>query len=101
LDYVAPGTSKEADAVYAEVQRLGRPILNLYAELGNQPGALAAFLSMSRYVRDDSSLDPGLRELLILATARELRQDYEIAQHTDVARRVGVPEEKIEGRGLS
>lgn len=101
LDYVAPGTSKEADAVYAEVQRLGRPVLNLYAELGNQPRALAAFLSMSRYVRDDSSLEPGLRELLILETARELRQDYEVAHHTEAARRAGVPEEKLEGRGLT
>ena len=101
LEYVKPGSSAEADRVYAEVQRLGRPILNLYAELGNQPPALAAFLSMSRYVRDESSLEPGLRELLILATARELKQEYEVAHHTAAARRAGVPEEKLRRDGLS
>src|SRR5947209_19203865 len=95
LDYVKPGSSADADRVYAEVQRLGRPVLNLYAELGNQPEALAAFLSMSRYVREESSLEPRLRELLILATARELEQEYEIAHHTAAACRAGVPEEKI------
>jgi len=101
LDYVRPGSSAGADRVYAEVQRLGRPILNLYAELANQPRALAAFLSMSRYVRDDSSLEPGLRELLILATARELGQEYEIAHYTAAARRAGVPDAKLGGAGLS
>ncbi len=101
LRYVRPGSSADADRVYAEVQRLGRPILNLYAELGNQPPALAAFLSMSRYVRDGSSLEPGLRELLILATARELEQEYEIAHHTTAASGAGVPEEKLAGAGLS
>lgn len=101
LDYVKPGSSADADRAYAEVRRLGRPILNLYAELANQPKALAAFLTMSRYVRDDSSLEPGLRELTILATARELRQEYEVAHHISAAKRAGVSEPKLAGDGLS
>lgn len=100
LDYVRPGSSADADRVYAEVQRLGRPILNLYAELANQPKALAAFLSMSRYVRDQSSLEPGLRELAILATAQALGQQYEIAHHMAAATRAGVSAEKLAGHGL-
>ena len=101
LDYVKPGANSEADRAFAEVQRLGRPILNLYTELANHPPALEAFLSMSQYVRDRSSLEPGLRELEILATARALGQEYEIVQHTAAAKRAGVPDEKLAGAGLS
>ena len=74
---------------------MGRPVLNLYRVLANQPLALGAFLGMSRYVRSDSSLDPGLRELVILATAYELRQDYEVKHHLEAGRRAGVSEAKL------
>ncbi len=74
---------------------MGRPVLNLYRALANQPPALAAFLEMSRYVRSGSSLDPGLRELAILATAHELGQDYEVAHHTQAAALVGVDSAKV------
>ena len=70
-----------ADPVFARVEAMGRPVLNLYRALANQPAALDAFLDMSRYVRSGSSLDAGLRELVILATAYELGQDYEVAHH--------------------
>ncbi len=95
LPYLDKGASPAVDEAYAQVERLGRPVLNLYRMLANQPPALAAFLEMSRYVRDDSSLDPGLRELVILATAYELDQPYEVAHHTAAATRVGVPAAKI------
>ena len=95
LRYVDPGASTAADAAYAEIGRMGRPILNLYRALANQPPALAAFLQMSRYVRSESSLEPGLRELVILATAHELKQAYELSHHTQAAQRVGVSPEKI------
>ena len=69
------------DPVFARVEAMGRPVLNLYRALANQPAALEAFLDMSRYVRSGSSLDAGLRELVILATAHELGQAYEVAHH--------------------
>ena len=96
LDYVRPGSSAEADRVLAEVQRLGRPVLNLYAELANHPAALEAFLGMSSFVRDRSTLDPQLRELSILATAQVLGQGYELKQHREVAARIGVAAAKID-----
>ena len=95
VPYVEPGASPAVDAVYAEIERMGRPVLNLYRALANQPPALAAFLEMSRYVRSGSSLDPGLRELAILATAHELDQPYEVAHHTAAAAQVGVSPAKI------
>jgi alkylhydroperoxidase family enzyme len=95
LPYVEPGSSAEADKLYADIQGMGRTVLNLYRELANQPPALAAFLETSRYVRSGSSLDAGLRELAILATAHELGVVYEVAHHTEAALRAGVPAEKV------
>jgi alkylhydroperoxidase family enzyme len=95
LPFVQAGTSPAVDYLYAEIERMGRPVLNLYRELANQPPALAAFLEMSRYVRSGSTLDPGLRELVILATAHELGQEYEVAHHTEAAARVGVNPAKV------
>ena len=95
LPLAGAGTSPAADYLYAEIERMGRPVLNLYRALANQPPALAAFLEMSRYVRSGSALDPGLRELVILATAHELGQDYEVAHHTKAAGVVGVDAAKV------
>lgn len=103
LPYPQAGTSPPVDALYAELGRMGRPVLNLYRAMANQPPALAAFLEMSRYVRSESSLNPGIRELAILATAHELRQEYELAHHTEAAVREGVASAKVEAvtRGAS
>src|SRR5258708_9396165 len=93
--YIKPGTSQAVDGLYKEIAGMGRPVLNLYRALANQPPALAAFLEMSRYVRSGSALDPGLRELAVLATAHELGQDYEVVHHTRAAARAGVDPAKV------
>ncbi|HSS94522.1 MAG TPA: carboxymuconolactone decarboxylase family protein [Candidatus Dormibacteraeota bacterium] len=95
LPYVEPGTSAAVDGLFHEIQEMGRPVLNLYRVLANQPPALDAFLEMSRYVRSESSLDPGLRELAILTTALHMDQPYELAHHTEAAARAGVHEVKV------
>jgi 4-carboxymuconolactone decarboxylase len=51
---------------------------------------------MSRYIRDESSLRPEMREIAILATAGALDQDYEIAHHRGAALRAGVAQGKID-----
>lgn len=96
LRYVDGSASPSVEELYERIERLGRPVLNLYRVLAHQPGALSAFLDMSAYVRSGSSLEPGLRELVILATAYELGSEYELAQHVDIARRMGVGADKIE-----
>lgn len=82
-------------AAYDEVRALGRPLLNLYRILANQPRALRAFLGMSRYIRDENPLPVRLRELVTLATAHALGVRYEQVHHLASARRAGVPEEKL------
>ena len=96
LPYVERSASPRVEDLYSRVGRLGRPVLNLYKVLANQPAALEAFLGMSTYVRSGSTLDPRLRELIILATAQQLGQEYELLQHIDIAKKVGVPDEKID-----
>ena len=82
------------DPLFERIQAMGRPVLNLYRALANQPPALDAFLSMSRYVRGGSSLDPALREAVILVTAQELGSEYEVAHHSH-----GVSLESLDERG--
>lgn len=97
LPYV-PDSDAGADGAaeaYAAVRALGRPLLNLYRLLANQPPALRAFLGMSRYVRDESGLPAPLRELTILATAYALGVRYEQVHHAAAARRAGVSDEQL------
>lgn len=82
------------DPLFARIEAMGRPVLNLYRALANQPQALDAFLGMSAYVRGGSSLDPGLREAVILTTAQELGSDYEVAHHS-----TGVAFDALDERG--
>jgi 4-carboxymuconolactone decarboxylase len=85
----------ETAAAFAEVRALGRPLLNLYRIMANQPRALRAFLGMSRYIRDENPLPVRLRELVILATAYALGVRYEQAHHLESARRAGIPEAQL------
>jgi len=92
----ADGARTAVAAVYDEVRALGRPLLNLYRILANQPPALRAFLGMSRYIRDGSTLPAAVRELTILATAHALGVRYEQVHHVEAARRAGVPDAKLD-----
>ena len=51
---------------------------------------------VNHYLRNEAGIEPRLRELAILATARELDSQFEWAAHEEEARRVGVPAELIE-----
>jgi alkylhydroperoxidase family enzyme len=102
LPYLDARDSSDPELVtrlYARVAGWGRPVGHLYAVLANQPAALEAFLGMSHYVRDRSSLDDELRELAVLATAHALGQPYEKAHHEPIAISVGVPPETVAAIG--
>jgi alkylhydroperoxidase family enzyme len=98
LPYVEPTQAAggtDLTELYAHITGLRGSVLNLYRALASQPSALEAFMGMSRYVRDESQLDPQLRELAILATGYALDVEYEKHHHVPAARRSGVSEEKI------
>lgn len=99
LPYLEAGQTAQPDAVasmYSRIVGWGRPVGHLYKVLANQPPALEAFLGMSHYIRDRSSLDDSLREIAVLSTARALKQPYERAHHEPVARAAGVSAAAIE-----
>jgi 4-carboxymuconolactone decarboxylase len=51
---------------------------------------------VNQYLRNEAGLGPRLRELAILATAREMDSQFEWAAHEDEARGAGVPAELID-----
>jgi 4-carboxymuconolactone decarboxylase len=99
LPYLEAEESAEPELVAALYHRIagwGRPVGHLYKVLANQPSALEAFLGMSHYIRDRSSLDDPLREIAVLSTAQALAQPYERAHHEPVALSAGVEPSTIE-----
>ena len=64
--------------------------------LMNSPGAAEVVGQLGEYIRLKSSLDPAIREIAILGTARALDSQYEWSHHEPVARSVGVRDEVIE-----
>ena len=82
-------------SLYAQINGWGRPVNHLYQVLANQPIALEAFLGMSHYIRDLSSLDRKVAELAVVATAHALNQPYEILHHEPLALAAGVPPQTI------
>jgi len=74
----------------------GIPTAYIFRALANTPEILAKFIPMANEVRNAAAFDPKLRELAILAVARTLDSSYEFAAHSILARRVGVPDEKIQ-----
>src|SRR2546427_4902150 len=95
LPYADLAGDPALDETLVKIVELRGQILNLYRILGNQPSALAAFMGMSEYVRDRSSLPGQIRELIILATAQTLEVPYEWFHHERVARRLGVSDHKL------
>ena len=62
----------------------------------NSPDAAQAVTALGEYIRFKSPLDPAIREIAILSTARQMASQYEWAHHEPIARRVGVRDEVIE-----
>jgi len=79
-----------------------------YAALMHIPRLAARIGATGAYVRFEADLPDALREVAVLATAREIRAQYEFSAHADPAREAGVSEETIRAiaqgtapRGLS
>ncbi len=76
---------------------LRRPGRNLHRMLAHAPRVGDAFTRMADALRWEGSLDPVLRELVMLRIGMTLKSEYEVRAHTIIARRVGVPDDKIAG----
>jgi len=78
---------------------LRRPGRNLHRMLAHAPRVGDAFTRLADALRHEGELDPVLRELVMLRVGMRLKSDYEVRAHTLIARRVGVPDDKIAALG--
>lgn len=71
-------------------------VLNLYRALANSPELLRRFSALGGYLRNESRLDPALRELAILTVGRLAKAPYEFEHHTEHALRAGITSAQID-----
>ena len=74
----------------------GQPVGNIFRTLAHTPGLLRRFLALGAELRNQTALDPKLRELALLTVGRITNAEYEFVHHWNLARRVGVTREKLE-----
>jgi 4-carboxymuconolactone decarboxylase len=83
------------ERVRSVIERLPEPRINLFRMLANAPALIGPTLRLGQAILTKGDLDPALRELAILHTARLTDTRYEWAQHEAIARLVGVADAKI------
>jgi alkylhydroperoxidase family enzyme len=76
---------------------------NVFKTLAHSPATMEAVADLGAHVRFGSSLDPTLRELVILSVASDMRCDYEWTHHWHIATRqqldVEILRALVDGRG--
>jgi uncharacterized peroxidase-related enzyme len=87
----ATGELKE---VYEALKRKMGKVINIFQGMANSPAALKAYLGMSETL-GAGQLAPEDREVVYLAVSEGNGCQYCAAAHTQVAKRVGLPEDQI------
>ena len=72
----------------------------LYSLLLHSPEMAACMAATEAYVRFECPLPGALKEMVILATAKEIKSQYEFQTHARLARQAGVPDEIIRALAL-
>jgi AhpD family alkylhydroperoxidase len=88
IPYVEAATLPEA----FKHQRLQQNFQRAYA---NSPKGSDAYMTIAGYVRDDSTLDPKLRELALLQVGHVTKSAYEFTHHVKVALAAGLTPQQI------
>jgi len=68
---------------------------NITRAVANSPGIAKLVAGMGKYLRNDSPLDPKLRELAILQVGYTTRSVYEWAHHVEIGSRFGLTDADI------
>ena len=74
----------------------GRRPLKMYGLIGHADESAISFLGLGRSLLAASSIDAGLRELVILRTAALCGANYEVVQHRKAAARIGLAAQKVD-----
>ncbi|OZI72261.1 carboxymuconolactone decarboxylase family protein [Bordetella genomosp. 12] len=78
------------------IQRERSSLPNLYRMLLNSPAVAQGWLTYLTAIRQQSSLPPSLREMLILRVAVLNQADYEFEQHLPIALKEGCTQAQVE-----
>jgi 4-carboxymuconolactone decarboxylase len=70
--------------------------LNLFSMLANAPSLMRETLRLGEAILTRSELEPDLRELVILHSAKLTGTEYEWVQHVPIGKAVGVSDAQIE-----
>ncbi len=78
-----------------EIMSRSKLKMNITRMIANSDAAFYPFSMMGNSLLNRAKLDPKLRELAILRTAKVSRSNYEWTQHVPIAKAVGVSEEQV------
>src|SRR4051794_32069577 len=92
IEPIDPATAR--DDVREALDNL--PPLNIFRTLAHAETTFRPFLRFGGAVLGQMSLDPIVRELAILAVAKEAEAEYEWIQHVAIAKHLGVSDERIQ-----
>ncbi|CAF2091728.1 unnamed protein product [Rotaria magnacalcarata] len=73
----------------------GKPDLNLYKVLANNPTLLSSWIDFAYSLRSNCTTSRQLRELMILRGAQLCNSQYEWFQHEQMAKQCGITIEKV------
>lgn len=90
-DQLSEGDRQYYDAIVGTRGSVRGP----FGVLLNSPKLAARVADTGAFVRFEFNQPEGLKEVLIIATAREMRQQYEFSAHARLARQAGVSEGTI------
>ncbi len=90
-DQLAPEHQEFFDSIASSRGSVRGP----YGVLLHSPDLAARVAHTGAYVRFDLDISEAHREIIICATAREIRQQYEFSAHARLARQAGVSEDVV------
>jgi 4-carboxymuconolactone decarboxylase len=88
-------SDEEASPEVLKILKARSLVLNVQRMMANAQGIFPARSKLSNALFTQIKLDPRLRELAILRTAKDCRSIYEWTQHVPAAKHVGVTDEQI------
>src|SRR3954467_11622188 len=95
IDPAPPATTPQGIAAEAQIRASRGTITPLYRVLLHSLPVAQGWEALLTAVRQQTALDPALRELIILRVAVLNRADYEYDAHLPFAREAGMSERKI------
>ena len=90
---IQPISLDDADAPTREIfDRIPPPMrtMNVFRTVANHPDLMGAWLGFGAYLLRSSTLEPRLRELVVLRVGWQCRSPYEWGQHVIIGRKSGV-----------